>query len=143
MEITEIMRVLPHRFPMLLVDRVLEVEPGKKAVGIKNVTVDEWFFAGHYPERPIMPGVLIVEAMAQVAGFAMLDMAEHKGKLPYFTGIDKVKFRRPVVPGDQLRIEATVAKVRGSMGRTEVKAFVDGQVASEGLLSFVLVDANG
>lgn len=140
LDIMEIRGLLPHRYPFLMVDRVLEVEPGKRAVAIKNVTVNEEFFQGHYPERPIMPGVLIVEAMAQVAGIAFLSMEGLKGKTPIFAGIDKVRFRRPVVPGDQLRIEAEIIKFRGRMGKAAGKVFVGDEPVAEGELIFTATD---
>ena len=104
MDIGRIKDILPHRFPFLLVDRVLSFEPRKSIVGLKNVTVNESFFNGHFPQHPVMPGVLIIESMAQTAGLMMLNEEEHKGKIPFFTGIDHARFRRPVVPGDQLRM---------------------------------------
>lgn len=139
LSITEIQELLPHRYPFLLVDRILEVEPLKRAVGIKNVTMNELHFLGHFPDKPIMPGVLILEAMAQVGGVAMLYPEENRGKLAYFAGMDKVKFRKPVVPGDQIRMVAEVLKVRGSMGKIWAQGFVDGEVAAEGEFLFALV----
>jgi len=139
LDVKEIQKILPHRYPFLLVDKIIELEENKRAVGIKNVTFNEPFFTGHFPGHPIMPGVLIIEAMAQVGGVAFLISTEHKGKLPIFVGIDKVRFRRPVVPGDQLRIEINVVKLRGNLGKVEGKAYVDGKVAAEGLLMFTLM----
>jgi len=138
MDINEIKQLLPHRYPFLLVDRVLELEPGQRIVAIKNVTANEDFFNGHFPQKPVMPGVLIIESMAQAAGIAMLAQEQHKGKIPYFTGIDNARFRKPVVPGDQLRIEVEVLKIRGSVGRVFAKATVDGQIVSEAELMFAL-----
>ncbi len=130
--IEEIMKVLPHRYPFLLVDRILELEEGKRVVGIKNVTINEPFFQGHFPGHPIMPGVLIVEAMAQVGGMLMLGgLAEPDSKVVYFTSLDNVKFRRPVKPGDQLRFELEVVQVRGTLCKMHGVARVDGDVVCE------------
>ncbi|MCL2058025.1 MAG: 3-hydroxyacyl-ACP dehydratase FabZ [Oscillospiraceae bacterium] len=136
----EIMDIIPHRYPFLLVDRILEVEPGVRAVGIKNVTANEPFFPGHFPGNPIMPGVLIVEAMAQVAGVAGLSLEQNKGKLGLFAGIDGMKFKKQVVPGDVLIMEAEF--VSGKMGVHKVKvcAKVDGKVAAEGEIRVVLTN---
>lgn len=135
---TEIQNIIPHRYPMLLVDRIIELEPLKRAVGIKNVTMNEQFFLGHFPGEPVMPGVLLIEAMAQVGGIAMLYPKEHRGKLAFFAGIDRVKFRRPVVPGDQVRMVAEIVKLRGSMGKVWAEAFVDDQLVAEGEFMFAL-----
>ena len=129
MDIVEIMKVLPHRYPFLLVDRVIEREEGKKIVAIKNVTINEPFFQGHFPEFPIMPGVLIVEAMAQVAG--LMVMSKDSDSLPLFASIDNVKFKTPIKPGDQIRFEVEVIKIKGNFVRTAGKALVDGKVAAE------------
>lgn len=141
-EVNEIMKRIPHRYPFLLVDRVLELEPGKRGVGIKNVTVNEPFFQGHFPGIPIMPGVLIIEAMAQLGAVVVLGMPENQGKLALFAGIDKVRFRRQVVPGDQLRLEVEMTRLRGSIGKGKGRAFVDGELAAEGEIMFALVDAH-
>lgn len=138
LSIVDIQKIIPHRFPFLLVDRIIEIEPMKRAIGIKNVSYNEQFFQGHFPGEPIMPGVLIVEAMAQVGGVAMLYAEEHRGKIAYFAGIDKVKFRRPVVPGDQLKMVAEIIKVRGNIGRIFAQSFVDGELVAEGELMFAL-----
>jgi len=138
LSITEIQKVLPHRFPMLLVDRIIELEPMKRAVGIKNVTINEQFFQGHFPDYPVMPGVLILEAMAQVGGVAMLYPEENRGKLAFFAGMDRVKFRKQVVPGDQLRMVAEVIKVRSGVGKLWVQSFVDDQLVAEGEFLFAL-----
>jgi len=132
-DIKEIMKILPHAYPFLLVDRILEIEPGKRIVGIKNVTYNEPFFSGHFPNRPIMPGVLIVEAMAQTAGvLAFKSMSEESHKKPvYFLGIDNVRFRKPVVPGDQLRLELEITRHRQSIWGFRGKAIVDGKLAAE------------
>jgi len=138
LSVTEIQKVLPHRFPMLLVDRIIELEPMKRAVGIKNVTINEQFFQGHFPDYPVMPGVLILEAMAQVGGVAMLYPEENRGKLAFFAGMDRVKFRKQVVPGDQLRMVAEVIKVRSGVGKLWVQSFVDDQLVAEGEFLFAL-----
>lgn len=138
----QIEQIIPHRYPMLLVDRVLEIEEGKSAVAVKNVTANEWFFEGHFPDQKIMPGVLIVEALAQTAAVCLLKGVESGGKSPLFAGIENMRFRRPVRPGDQLRLEFTLEKLRGPIGKGHVRASVDGQVAAEGTISFALVDLN-
>lgn len=137
-EINEIKTMLPHRYPFLLVDRVLELVPNQRIVTLKNVTVNENYFNGHFPSKPVMPGVLIVESMAQAAGLVMLSKEEHKGKIPYFTGIDKARFRRTVVPGDQLIVEVDVIRLKGNVGKVKAIAKVDNQVAAEAELMFIL-----
>jgi UDP-3-O-[3-hydroxymyristoyl] N-acetylglucosamine deacetylase/3-hydroxyacyl-[acyl-carrier-protein] dehydratase len=136
----EIMKLLPHRYPFLLVDKIVDMEKCKRAVGIKNVTMNEQFFQGHFPQRPVMPGVLIIEAMAQVGGVLMLASEENKGKLAYFMAANNAKFRKTVVPGDQLVIEVIAGKVRTKTGTVYAKAFVDNKVAAEAELMFALVD---
>ena len=140
LENKDIQKILPHRYPFLLVDRVIEIEDGKRAVGIKNVTINEPFFQGHFPQNPIMPGVLIVEALAQVGAVMLLSMPENKGKLGVFTGIDSMKFRRQVVPGDTLRLEAELLMYRHGMGKAKVSATVDGKVAAAGEIGFAVID---
>ncbi|NLN40617.1 MAG: 3-hydroxyacyl-ACP dehydratase FabZ [Clostridiales bacterium] len=142
MQVNEIMKRIPHRYPFLLVDRVLELELGKRGVGIKNVTVNEPFFQGHFPGTPIMPGVLMIEAMAQLGAVVVLGMPENQGKLSLFAGIDNVRFRRQVVPGDQLRLEVEITRLRGPLGKGKGKALVEGEVAAEGDIMFALVDAD-
>jgi 3-hydroxyacyl-[acyl-carrier-protein] dehydratase len=138
LEAADIMRVLPHRYPFLLVDRVVELEPGQRAVGIKQVTANEPQFTGHFPGRPIMPGVLMVEALAQTAGIAVLTLDAYRGKLGLFAGIDECRFKRMVVPGDTLRLEVTVEKLRGMFGRVRAVASVDDEVAVEAVLSIII-----
>ncbi len=136
-----IQEILPHRYPLLLVDRIIEVEPGKRIVGIKNVTINEPFFQGHFPGNPVMPGVLVLEAMAQVG--AVLWLAEQRdmtNKYVYFAGADKVRFRRPVVPGDQLRCEIKVVQVRARACKVAGRATVDGELAVEATLLSVMTD---
>lgn len=140
MKVEEIMECIPHRYPFLLIDRIIEFEPGKRAVGIKNVTINEWFFQGHFPGAPMMPGVLILEALAQLGAVVVLYGEQNRGKIPVFAGVDRLRFRRQVVPGDQLRLEAEISKVKGSMGKGVVRALVDGEVAAEGEVMFALVD---
>ena len=137
----EIAKILPHRYPFALVDRIVDGEEGKWAKGIKRVTVNEPFFQGHFPQYHVMPGVLIVEAMAQVGGVALLSMPENKGKLALFGGIKNARFRRQVTPGDVLEIECTLTKQKGPVGIGEAKATVDGQVAATAELTFALVNA--
>lgn len=141
-QISEIMEILPHGYPFLLVDRIVELEMGKRIVGIKNVTINEPFFQGHFPAQPIMPGVLIVEAMAQTAGVLALKSApeELKKRAVYFMAIDKARFRRPVSPGDQMRMEMVVSKQRKSVWGFTGKAYVDGQLAAEAELMAMLGD---
>jgi beta-hydroxyacyl-ACP dehydratase FabZ len=141
MDIQAVLAQLPHRYPFLLVDRILELEPGKRVVGLKNVTFNEEFFQGHFPGNPVMPGVLVLEAMAQVAGIALLGVVPDKEKkLLYLSGVDRCKFRRPVVPGDQLRIEAELVSLKMRVCKCRATATVDGAVCAEAELLSVLVD---
>ncbi len=138
MNIEDIRKILPHRYPFLLVDRILQLEAGKSALGIKNVTANEQFFQGHFPTEAIMPGVLLIEAMAQLGGVMMLAVPEHRGKLALIGGVNKARFRKPVVPGDTLYLHAQVLKVRGDIGRVYVHADVEGQIAAEAEILFAL-----
>ena len=133
--------VLPHRYPMLMIDRVLELEPMRRVLCLKNVTVNEAFFQGHFPGRPVMPGVLVIEALAQAAGVLFLhDREDRRKKLIYFTGIERARFRRPVVPGDQLLLEVEVVRVRSIHARFKTWARVDGELAVEAICSSTMVD---
>lgn len=138
--IEEIMAIIPHRPPFLLVDRILEIEAGVRAVGIKQVTINEPFFEGHFPGQPIMPGVLQIEALAQVGAVALLSQPEHRGKLALFAGLDNVRFRRIVKPGDTLRLEVRLEALRRRIGKGRGIATVDGQVATEGDFTFALAE---
>ncbi|MBN2830848.1 MAG: UDP-3-O-[3-hydroxymyristoyl] N-acetylglucosamine deacetylase [Candidatus Omnitrophica bacterium] len=140
LEVTDIMKILPHREPFLFVDRITKLEYGKHATGIKNVTINDYFFKGHFPGHPVMPGVIIIEAMAQVGGVMMLASKENKGKLAFFMAIDNVKFRKPVVPGDQLVLEVEAVKVKSKTGQVRGRALVAGKVVAEADLIFALVD---
>lgn len=135
----EIMDLIPHRYPFLLVDRVIEIEEGKRAVGIKNVTINEPFFQGHFPGNPIMPGVLMVEAMAQVGLIAIKTIDEYKDKLGVFTGIEKIRFKRQVVPGDTLKIEVELVKIRRGIGVAEGTIYVADELACKGTIMFGLI----
>ena len=136
--IKEIEEIIPHRHPFLLLDRLDELEPGVRAVGIKNVTYREDFFAGHFPVEPVMPGVLVVEALAQVGAAIILSMDENKGKTAFFGGLDKVKFRRKVIPGDTLRLECEIIRKKGPVGVGRATATVDGQLAVCAEMTFIV-----
>ena len=139
-DIQEILGLLPHRYPFLLIDRVVEFERGKRLVALKNVTYNEPFFQGHFPDYPIMPGVLVIEAMAQAGAIIMMsEIPDREKKLAVFTGIERAKFRRPVTPGDQLRIEVDVLAFKSRLGRMEAKAFVEGKLACQATLTCQIV----
>lgn len=135
-----IQKVIPHRHPFLLIDKIIEAEPGKRVVGIKSVSYNEPFFQGHFPGKPIMPGVLIVECMAQVGAYAALNYPEVKGKIALLVRIENARFRHPVVPGDTLRIEVELIRLRGNLGRIGCSAFVEGKLVADAELTFALVD---
>ena len=142
--IMDIMSFLPHRYPFLLVDRILEIEGGKRIVGLKNVTINEPFFQGHFPGAPVMPGVLIIECMAQLAGVMIYrDMPDKDRKLIYFTSIENAKFRRPVLPGDQLRIEMQLLNRRTNFGKMNGQATVDGKMVAEAIVTFAITERPG
>jgi 3-hydroxyacyl-[acyl-carrier-protein] dehydratase len=136
----QIMEIIPHRQPILMIDQILELEPGKRVVGLKNISANEPVFAGHYPGNPIFPGVLIVEAMAQAGAVALLSQPEYAGRVPIFAGIDECKFRKPVLPGDQLRLEVEIVTVRRGLGIGKGKAFVGEELKAEAIIKFAVVD---
>lgn len=138
LNIKEIMDIIPHRHPFLLIDRIEELEPGKRAVGTKCVTYNEPFFQGHFPAEPVMPGVLIIEALAQVGTVAMLSIPENKGKIGFFGAINSAKFKKKVVPGDVLTLEVEIIKQKGPMGVGSAKAYVDGKIAAVAELTFAI-----
>lgn len=140
LESKDIQKIIPHRYPFLLVDRIISLEPGQKAVGIKQVTFNEPFFPGHFPGNPIMPGVLQVEALAQVGAVALLSLEEYKGKLAVFAGIDQLRFKKQVLPGDTLRLEVEIISMRRNIGKGNAVAYVGDQVACKGEIMFALTD---
>ncbi|HEY0829326.1 MAG TPA: 3-hydroxyacyl-ACP dehydratase FabZ [Bacilli bacterium] len=140
LDINQIQEIIPHRYPFLLIDRILEVEEGKRAVGLKNVTVNEPHFIGHFPGYPVMPGVLIVEALAQVGAVAILMLEENKGKIGLFAGIDQFRFRGQVFPGDTLILEVVFTRVKGSIAKAQGTAKVNGRTVAEGEMMFALAD---
>lgn len=139
LDVKEIMKIIPHRYPMLLIDKIEELEPGVHAVGYKNVTMNEIFFQGHFPDNPIMPGVLIIEALAQVGAVALLCLEKFKGKTPLFGGIKSAKFKGMVVPGDVLKLEVHISKLRGTVGIGTAVAMVDDKEVAEAELIFALI----
>jgi 3-hydroxyacyl-[acyl-carrier-protein] dehydratase len=141
LNIDQIKEIIPHRYPFLLVDKILELEEGKRAVGIKNVTANEEFFNGHFPDYPVMPGVLIIEALAQVGAVAMLIKDENRGRLAFFAGIDNCRFKRQVRPGDQLKLEVEMTRVRATFGKGKAIATVDGELVCETDIMFALGEA--
>jgi len=140
MDIKEIQKLLPHRYPFLLVDRIIEIVPATKAVGIKNVTMNEEFFRGHFPDQPIMPGVLIIEALAQVAGILAFKTEGAAGKAVYFMSIERAKFRKPVVPGDQLRLDVSILQHRGNVWKFSGNALVEDKIAAEAEFTAMVAD---
>jgi len=140
MYVQDIKSILPHRPPFLFVDRITELEPGKYIKGYKNISINETFFQGHFPGHPILPGVIICEAMAQVGGVLLLGEEENKGKLAYFAAMDDVRFKKPVVPGDRLDMEVEVISVRRSIAKVKGTAYVDGEIACEAIITCKIVD---
>ncbi|MBC8591019.1 3-hydroxyacyl-ACP dehydratase FabZ [Wansuia hejianensis] len=138
LSIEDIMEIIPHRYPFLFVDKVKILDPGVKGIGYKNVTINEYYFQGHYPNMPIMPGVIIIETMAQVGVVILLSHEDFKGNIPYFAGINKFRFKRKVIPGDTLRIEVEITKLRGSIGIGQGKAFVEDRLVAEGEFMFAI-----
>lgn len=138
LDVQQIKEIIPHRYPFLLVDKVLEMDEGKRVVGLKNVSANEPFFAGHFPEYPVMPGVLILEALAQVGAIAVLDMEQNKGKIGFLAGVDKCRFKREVKPGDQLQLEVEIIRMRGAIGKGKGIATVNGEVACEAEIMFAI-----
>lgn len=138
MDIKQIKETIPHRYPFLLVDKVTEMEEGKRVAGIKNVTVNEPFFEGHFPDYPVMPGVLIIEALAQAGAIAVLGTEENKGKIGFLAGVDKCRFKEQVKPGDQLALEVEIIRIKGPIGKGKGIATVDGKVACEAEITFAI-----
>lgn len=138
LETDAIKEIIPHRYPFLLVDKVIEMEEATRVVGIKNVTINEPFFQGHFPEYPVMPGVLILEALAQVGAIAVLGIEENKGKIGFLAGVDKCRFKRQVKPGDQLRLEVEILRMKGPIGKGKAVATVDGEIACQAEITFAI-----
>lgn len=138
LDVQKIKEIIPHRYPFLLVDKVTEMEEGKRVVGLKNVSANEPFFEGHFPEYPVMPGVLILEALAQVGAIAVLDIEENKGKIGFLAGVDKCRFKREVKPGDQLELEVEIMRMKGPIGKGKGIARVDGEVACQAEITFAI-----
>jgi 3-hydroxyacyl-[acyl-carrier-protein] dehydratase len=138
LDIQEIMEIIPHRYPFLLIDQLLELEPGQRALGVKNVTVNEPFFPGHFPGRPVMPGVLILEALAQVGACALLSLEQYRGRLVYYAGIDHARFKKIVVPGDRLVLETELVKIKSNIGKAHGRAMVGDQLVASAELLFAL-----
>ena len=142
MDVKQIKETIPHRYPFLLVDKVIEMEKGQRVVAIKNVTVNEPFFQGHFPDYPVMPGVLIIEALAQTGAMAVLGKEQNKGKIGFLAGVDKCRFKKQVTPGDQLKLEVEIIREKGPIGKGKGTATVDGKLACEAEITFAIQDAN-